>query len=156
MSVLDTSLGSMPAGSISGDTLASAVAQGVLTAEQVDALRQLERARTAPPPAEPKDDENFRFINGFSDIFVTIGLALFLGALSYSFNGAPGSLAVAVASWLLAEYFTRRRRMALPSIVLLLVFAVSVFVAVAEILDATPIRTLFYFSTRAGRLSSLA
>jgi hypothetical protein len=49
-----------------------------------------------------------------------------------------------VASWLLAEYFTRKRRMALPSIVLLLVFAVSVFAAVAEILDATPIRTLFF------------
>ena len=133
MSVLDPSPASMPAGSISGDTLASAMAQGVMTAEQVDTLRQLERARTAPPPAEPKDDENFRFINGFSDIFVTIGLALFLGALAYI---SDSGITVAAASWLLAEYFTRRRRMALPSIVLLLVYAVSVFVGVAEVFDS--------------------
>ena len=149
MSTSVSSDGLPPAGPISTDTLDRAIAQGVLTAQQVEMLRYLERARTvALPSAETKDDENFRFINGFSDIFVTIGLALFLGALSYFSAGAAGGVgsspAVAVASWLLAEYFTRKRRMALPSIVLLLVFAVSVFAAVAEILDATPIRTLFF------------
>lgn len=140
---------SAPADPISADTLDRAVAQGILTVRQVEMLRYLERTRVpAAPSAETRDDENFRFINGFGDIFVTIGLALFLGALSYFFAGRSGgvgsSLAVAVASWLLAEYFTRKRRMALPSIVLLLVYAVSVFAAVAEILDATPIRTLFF------------
>jgi len=149
MSAVSSSDSPATAGPISADTLDRAIAQGVLTTQQVEMLRYLERTRTsALPSAETKDDENFRFINGFSDIFVTIGLALFLSALSYSSVGAAGgvgsSLAVAVASWLLAEYFTRKRRIALPSIVLLLVFAVSVFAAVAEILDATPIRTLFF------------
>jgi hypothetical protein len=114
---------------ISDDTLDKAVAQGVLTADQVKELRRIEQARAASAP-EPKDDESFRFIGGFSDIFVTIGLVLFLGAAAYF---SASGVVVAVASWLLAEYFTRKSRMALPSIVLLLVFSVAVFIAVAEI-----------------------
>ncbi|MCX7302779.1 MAG: hypothetical protein NTV73_00355 [Hyphomicrobiales bacterium] len=125
------------AGSISADTLDRAVAQGVLTVQQVDLLHSLERTGAPASAAETQDDESFRFIGGFSDIFVTIGLVLFLGALSYFSSGAAGgagtSFAVALASWLLAEYFTRRRRMALPSIVLLLIFAGSTFITVADL-----------------------
>ena len=129
------------ADSISDETLDKAVAQGVLTSQQVDMLRHLERTRAASAPAEPADDEKFRFISGFSDIFVTIGLVLFLGALAYFaraiFNNAMAAdIAVAVASWLLAEYFTRKSRMALPSIVLLLAYAGAVFLAVTEALGS--------------------
>ena len=124
------------AGPISEDTLSKAVAQGLLTPDQVTALHALQQANVAPVPVLSPDDEQFRFIGGFSDIFVTIGLGLFLGALVYfssDFVGSAGAgIAAAVASWLLAEYFTRKRRMALPSIVLLLVYALSIFLAVAE------------------------
>lgn len=119
--------------SISSATLERAVAQGVLTTGQVEMLHYLEGNAASGPSVEPADDEKFRFINGFGDIFVTIGIGLFLGALSYfagiSVNGAIAGIMVALASWLLAEYFTRKRRMALPSIVLLLVYACSVFIA---------------------------
>jgi len=122
-----------PSASISATTLDRAVAQGVLTTQQVEMLRYLEGNAAAGSPAEQVDDEQFRFINGFGDIFVTIGIALFLSALSYfasqSLGGAGCGLVVAAASWLLAEYFARRRRMALPSIVLLLAFAASIFIA---------------------------
>jgi MFS family permease len=118
---------------ISGNTLERAVAQGVLTLRQVEMLRYLENTAAGVPAEAPVDDEKFRFINGFGDIFVTIGIALFLGALSYfaveGIGGAGAGFTVALASWLLAEYFTRKRRMALPSIVLLLVYAASVFSA---------------------------
>ena len=88
-----------------------------------------------PPelPVSP-DDEQLRFISGFSDVFVTIGLAMFLGAIGYfalslvRATCACGS-AIAVAAWLLVQFFTRIRRMALPSIVLLIVFACAVFLA---------------------------
>ncbi len=43
---------------------------------------------------------------------------------------ALGAAGVVAASWGLAEYFTRQRRMALPSIVLLLAFAGGVFATV--------------------------
>ena len=118
---------------VSGETIDRALAQGVLTAQQAEMLHYLENNRPQTQATEPADDEKFRFINGFGDIFVTIGIALFIGALAYfaslSLGGAGGGLAVAVASWLLAEYFTRKRRMALPSIVLLLVYASSIFIA---------------------------
>ena len=97
--------------SISGDTLQRALAQGVLTLQQVEMLRYLENTATGLPAAAPSDDEKFRFINGFGDIFVTIGIALFLGALSYfaveGIGGAGAGFTVALASWLLAVYFTR-------------------------------------------------
>ncbi len=124
-----------PDSPISNEALLAAIESSLLTADQAQGLRDLERTRTAAADTEPQDDEKFRFISGFSDIFVTIGLGLFLGALTYFSNeliGGAGMFAiVAAASWLLAEYFTRRRRMALPSIVLLLVYAVAVFAAVA-------------------------
>ncbi len=76
------------------------------------------------------DEESFRLLTGFNDIFVTIaiGLLLFaLGALGGRVAPALGAGLVAVASWGLAEYFTRVRRMSLPSIALLLAFVGSVF-----------------------------
>ena len=121
---------------ISPDALQTAVESGLVTAQQAQGLRDLEQARTPARDAEPHDDEKFRFISGFSDIFVTIGLGLFLGALGYfsadMIGNAGMSAVIAAASWLLAEYFTRRQRMALPSIVLLLVYAGAIFSTVAE------------------------
>jgi len=129
---------------MASEILAKGVERGIITAEQAERLRALETAGEPPElPASP-DDEQLRFIGGFSDIFVTIGLAMFLGAVGYfalSSNGPLGMwIAVAVTAWLLAEFFTRRRRMALPSIVLLIVFAWAAFAASAIFLgpDATP------------------
>ncbi|MDR7033554.1 hypothetical protein [Mesorhizobium sp. BE184] len=136
-------MSSNPSGNeaISSDTIERAVAQGVLTLQQVEMLRYLEKARASATVTEPADEEEFRFINGFGDIFVTIGVALFLGALSYFASKLVGSVGagctVALTSWLLAEYFTARRRMALPSIVLLLVFACSVSVATLLLVTGT-------------------
>ncbi len=115
---------------ISDAVLEQGVVRGILTNEQVKSLRTLARDMAAVAAPEPEDDEKLRFVTGFSDIFVTLGLGLFLGALGY-FASLSNPLAtwsvLAVASWLLAEFFTRRRRMALPSIALLALFAVSVF-----------------------------
>ncbi len=115
---------------ISEDALSTAVERGILTSEQAVRLKELEDARTANG-AEPEDAEKLRFIAGFGDIFVTLGIVLFLGAAGYFLDQLAGSFAVgaglAVASWALAEFFTRQRRMALPSIVLLIAFATACF-----------------------------
>lgn len=128
---------------ISEQTLVAATERGLLTPDQAGQLRALEAELTpeATPAAQalPDDDERLRFISGFGDIFVTIGLALFLGALSYfagrQFDTSGTWATMAAASWLLAEFFTRRQRMALPSIVLLVVFAVSLFFLCATLAD---------------------
>jgi hypothetical protein len=121
--------------------ISTAQTRGILTGPQAEDLRRLAAelaggevsAQDAPReiPTSP-DDEKLRLITGFGDIFVTLGLALFLGAFGYFLsriadNPATMWAAVAVVSWLLAEFFTRRRRMALPSIALLVVFSFATF-----------------------------
>ena len=104
--------------------LEAAVAKGVIDRSAADSLTEfLIQNRDA---ASDPDEERLRLITGFNDIFVTIGIGLFLGALYYLLGiGLNGSLGVAVASWGLAEVFTKRKRMALPSIVLLVTFVLS-------------------------------
>jgi len=61
----------------------------VVSAEQAAALRRLEQQLGTPEPAEA-DDEKLRFISGFGDIFVTIGIVLFLGfAQLFRFERRP-------------------------------------------------------------------
>ena len=119
--------------------LDDAVASGVITAEAADALRaHVERQRSTAIP----DEEQFRLITGFNDIFVSIAAAILLFAvgwigqrvgelsgLSIEGDGPSfvGPLAIAATSWGLALFFTAKRRMALPSIVLLLTFVLGVF-----------------------------
>lgn len=111
--------------------LDAAVQAGVLNAHTADALRAfLQTARSGALPATPTpapDEEHFRLVTGFNDIFVVIACALLLVSVGWivrTFAGsATGLLASAAASWGLAEFFTRKRHMALPSIVLLGSFA---------------------------------
>jgi len=113
-------------------TIDLAVAQGIITADQAERLRALDAPvdepvdDSAPAPADP---EALRFISGFGDIFVVLGIGLFLAPAAYFANLYYGplarSLVLVVLAWLLAELFTRRLRMALPSIVLLVVFVTS-------------------------------
>jgi hypothetical protein len=123
----------------------AAVASGVLTPEAAAALRE---SVASSRRTSLVDEESFRLITGFNDIFVSIAAILLLvavgwigGSVGGAFHDVPandseafrflasrsllGAGAVAAASWLLAEYFTRRRRMALPSILLLGTFAFS-------------------------------
>src|SRR3954447_6334350 len=114
--------------------LDDAVAAGAMTAAAADAFRaHVERQRSTAIP----DEEQFRLITGFNDIFVSIAAAILLFAVGWigqSIGQSTGlviasdgpsplaPLAVAATSWGLATFFTAKRRMALPSILLLLGF----------------------------------
>lgn len=109
------------------EDLASAVKAGVLTEETAAAFRVHVAQRTEESAV---DEEHFRLVTGFNDIFVVIACALLL--ISVAWIGAfvvpwLGPLAASVTAWALAEFFVRKRRMALPAIVLLLAFVGSVF-----------------------------
>jgi hypothetical protein len=114
------------------DDIRKAVAAGTLDQTQADRFVEFLAAQHNVG-YKLADEEQFRLITSFNDIFVTIGIGLFLGALMWLVTWGPdqntsgfgSAFAIAVASWLLAEIFTRRRRMALPSIVLLLSFTLS-------------------------------
>jgi len=149
----------------SEEDINSAVAAGALSAEAAAGFRDhMSKVRELPRGSE----ENFRLINSFNDIFVSIGVVILLlamGAIGQAIGGLAGpaesfwdfmannpdatsaeieahayatnlsealqvslaGLFVAGTGWLLAEFFTRRRRMALPSIILLLAFVGGVF-----------------------------
>src|SRR4028119_1611577 len=110
--------------------LESAVAAGALSREAAAALRDhVAGARETPLV----DEEHFRLLTGFNDIFVGIAAVILLLAVGWigyyvppNIDGEGPSLFmglfVAATAWGLAEFFTRQRRMALPSILLLLAF----------------------------------
>jgi hypothetical protein len=119
----------------SENDLRDAVAAGAISREAADALRaHVAGARTMPMT----DEETFRLVNSFNDIFVTIAAVLLLVAMA-GIGGAvspgAGGVLVAAAAWGMAEFFTRQRRMALPSIVLLLAFVGGVVAAPIEVLS---------------------
>jgi hypothetical protein len=118
----------------SDSDLESAITAGALTPEAASALRAHVAAGRASPMV---DEENFRLLTGFNDIFVTIaGILLLVGAawIGQELHPALGAAFVAAMSWGLAEYFTRIRRMALPSILFLLGFVGGCFGTAAGLL----------------------
>jgi MFS family permease len=122
----------------SQNDLDEAVAAGALSADAATALRNFVDVQRHSPSV---DEENFRLITGFNDIFVAIAAAILLFAVGFigqwigmraglvvELDG-PSPIApalVAATSWGLALFFTARRRMALPSILLLLTFVFGV------------------------------
>lgn len=109
----------------SDEDLDSAVHAGVLNATTARAFREHVAQRGRPGAV---DEERFRLITGFNDIFVVIACALMLGSafwIGQTWTLMAGGIAVAVVAWVLAEFFVRKRRMALPAIVLSLAFVAS-------------------------------
>jgi drug/metabolite transporter (DMT)-like permease len=115
--------------------LEAAVAAGALTPDAAASLRDYVAGTRAAPAV---DEEHFRLLTGFNDIFVAIAAVLLLVAVSWignsvrihpdpNFPSPFAGLFVAATAWGLAEFFTRKRRMALPSIILLLAFVGGVF-----------------------------
>ncbi|RDE07009.1 hypothetical protein [Sphingomonas aracearum] len=111
-----------------------AVAAGALSPDAAAGLRSFVATSRATPAV---DEESFRLLTGFNDIFVSIAIALVLAAVAWigqSLWAPLGGVAVAAVAWGLAEYFTGRRRMALPSILLLLAFVAGVGSALVSLI----------------------
>lgn len=116
----------------------SAVAAGVLTAETATAFRNhVGKLKNGPAV----DEEHFRLVTGFNDIFVVIACSLLLASVEWigaTYAKWVGAVAVSIAAWVLAEFFIRKRRMALPAIVLLLAFIGGVLATGLLLLEKTP------------------
>lgn len=179
----------------SEDDINSAVAAGALSE---DAAASFRAHMSEVRGISRGDEENFKLLNSFNDIFVAIGIAIMLfaaGAIGQQLGNmlvevpawdwgsewteaeyqayqqlsglrtatqiAIAAGLIALTSWPLAEFFTLRRRMALPSIILLLGFVGGVFVgctALGVVLVGTeesePIAG--YFVAGAGVIAALA
>src|SRR3954468_12868604 len=126
----------------SDSDLEAAVAAGALSPDAAAGLRAYMDSRSATSPV---DEEHFRLITGFNDIFVSIAAAILLFAVGWIGNavgpniGGDGpspfaGLFVAATAWGLAEFFTKKRRMALPSILLLVAFTGGVLLTASTAL----------------------
>jgi len=117
------------------EDLNQAVNEGIFTQDSIEEFRDY--------IAEAKnitvvDEENFKLLSGFNDIFVVIASILLLssaGWIASSISSILSALVVALLSWGLSEFFVLKRKMALPAIVLLLAFAGAVFGFMHEIFD---------------------
>ena len=96
--------------------LNKAADRGIITAQQVQALLALMAEETKSPSGE----EQLRFVRGFGDIFISLGVVLV--AMSFNMIGMDGyyyllPVAVFIIS---AEWLVRIRRLVLPGIALLI------------------------------------
>jgi hypothetical protein len=106
----------------SDDDLNTAVKQGIFSETDVETFRRRIAENNASSIA---DEEIFKLIGGFNDIFIVIacGLLLFSSfSVLESVNVSLAYLIFAVLSWGLAEFFVLKRKMALPAIMLLIAF----------------------------------
>ncbi len=110
---------------ITFDDLRAGVSAGLISEAQAADLTALGRARAA---GVESGDERFELFRGFNEVFVTFGIVLLLWGveLVLPLEKQLNSGAIAVIAWALAEYFTRIRRMILPSIVLCLIVTATV------------------------------
>jgi hypothetical protein len=116
------------------EDLSSAVKAGIFTD---DAVMQFRSFISKDQNTIAVDEEHFRLVTGFNDIFVVIACVLLLtsvGWLGAEMSRTIAALAVAFTSWGLSEFFVLRRKMALPAIVLLGAFVAGVAWSVGSLL----------------------
>ena len=104
-----------------------AIEKKIFSAGSVEAFRSMMSSTHGSPAV---DEENFRLVGGFNDIFIVIACALLLFSSLWvmsSISEVMGYLVFAGLSWGLAEIFVLKRKMALPAIILLLAFVGGVF-----------------------------
>src|ERR1044072_7459932 len=109
-----------------------AVEGGALSADQAASLRNFVASRTGTPTA---DEEHVRWLLGFHDFYIyfsSILLMVGVGWLGSKIEVGRGPsffipLLIALLCWGLAEYFVRRKRLALTGISLTWIFVYAVY-----------------------------
>lgn len=126
---------------MSPEDLRAAVAAGILTEAQAASVTALANDRAGKRAALPAEDEPFEFFRGFSEIFISIGLVILLSGIAamLAWFGGVALLSVlplicAGICWWWAKYFTLKRRMNLPSMVLATAFGSGIYLSVITVL----------------------
>jgi hypothetical protein len=130
-----------PARQIASEDLRAAVAAGIVTESQAASVSALADSRTGKRLAMPAEDEPFEFFRGFSEIFVSIGLVILMSGIAALLVTVGGyavlvtlPLICAAIAWWWAGYFTLKRRMNLPSMVLAVAFGSGIYLSAVTLL----------------------
>lgn len=123
------------------EDLRAAVAAGIVTEAQAASITALADSRSGRRAAMQAEDEPFEFFRGFSEIFISIGLVILLTGVSLMLTWFGGfgllvavPLITAAIAWWWAGYFTLRRRMTLPSMVLASAFGAGLMIFTVTLL----------------------
>ncbi len=116
--------------------LRAAVAAGIVTEAQAAGLAALAHDRAGKRAALPAEDEPFEFFKGFAEIFIALGLSILLGGIALLLTIIGGvTMLIAIPAilagiaWWMAGYFTLKRRMNLPSMVLVSAYSCGIYVS---------------------------
>jgi hypothetical protein len=128
------------------EDLRAAVAAGILSEAQAASLLALANDRAGKRAALPQEDEPFEFFRGFSEIFISIGLVILLAGATALLTVIGGltlltlvPLATAAIAWWWAGYFTLKRRMTLPSMVLATAYGIGIVIFAFTVLAQTDV-----------------
>ena len=126
---------------MTAEDLRASVAAGILTEAQAASVTALANDRAGKRAQMPAEDEPFEFFKGFSEIFVSIGLIILLSGIAamLAWFGGVALLSIlplicAGICWWWATYFTLKRRMNLPSMVLATAFGGGIYLSAVTIL----------------------
>ncbi len=147
------------------EDLRAAVAAGILTEAQAASLQALANDRAGKRASLPQEDEPFEFFRGFSEIFISIGLVILLVGATALLTVIGGfamltlvPLATAGIAWWWAGYFTLKRRMTLPSMVLATAYGTGIAIFVFTVLAQTDLdqRMIAILGSSASALGMVA
>ena len=129
--------------SLTEDDIRAATAAGIIDEAQAARLTTLGHQRAGRLAKGLPEDEPFELFKGFAEIFVSLGLILLIGS-AVAFAAAIGgvfaiTLGLAALCWFAGIYFTLKRRMTLPSIVLVSGFSMGIGGFFAWAIDTTGI-----------------
>jgi hypothetical protein len=99
---------------------------GIAEAKSAELDVSLDAPRDLGLAKQIEESEAPRFIRGFHDVLITIGLVIALIGLSALTN----VIVVLVGAWVLAEVLVKRQRLALPAVALTLIYAGNALFAV--------------------------
>lgn len=121
------------------DDIRAATAAGILNEAQATRLMTLIHQRAGRIAKGMPEDEPFELFKGFAEIFVSLGLILLISS-AVTFAAVAGgvfaiTLGLAAMCWVAGLYFTIKRRMTLPSIVLVTGYSTGIGSFIAWLLD---------------------
>ena len=117
---------------VENNDIESAVSIGLLSR---DSARRLRNHAAENRGASATDEERFSVTSGLADIMTCAGLLLvFVVAFQMLFSiSALATMTLAPLLWVLAEYFTRKRRQFFASLLLFAIFVLSIAVAMVAV-----------------------
>lgn len=105
--------------------------QTSLNAPEGSGFINLDSPRDVDDQTTDQESEAPRFVRGFHDVLITIGVVIVLVGLGSLTN----FIIVGIGAWVLAEILVKKQRLALPAVVLTLVFAVSSLLFIIGIVE---------------------